>query len=227
MARNSYTSMFSDAELYYVPRYLNKQEADALEQEVNDSDKFRRQTLYFKDYVNPGKVKSVPAWRESYWYGDYPQATQNTKSGIPTDFTDNYPFTPLVSALRERLEREFDVCFNACLVGKFISPNDKIGFHSDKCPGLGNNPYVGSISLGKSREFLMKHTQTGEITKFILKHGDLILMRDKSNTRYLHAVSKDRMCSPKRYRINLTFRNYNYDDIERRAGTTTSGGGLK
>ena len=68
----------------------------------------------------------------------------------------------------------------------------------------------------------MKHTQTGEITKFILKHGDLILMRDKSNTRYLHAVSKDRMCSPKRYRINLTFRNYNYNETERQIGNNYS-----
>ena len=210
----SHKSLFTDAEMYYIPRYLTKTEADALEQEVNDDTKFRRQTLYFNDWDNPGEIKSVPAWRKSYWIGEHPQATQNTNSRIPTDFADNYDFTPLVKSLKERLEREFNVSFNSCLVGKFISPHDKIGFHSDKSDGMGPNPFVGSVSLGKSRKFLLKNVKTKKQTPLILCHGDLLLMRDKSNINYLHSVPKDRECSDQRYRINLTFRDYLYDEVE-------------
>ena len=209
-----YKSLFSDAEMYYVPKYLSQEDADALEQEVNDDTKFRRQTLYFNDRDNPGQITSVPAWRKSYWFGEYPQATQYTNSKVPTDFADNYELTPLVKNLKEKLEKEFDVTFNSCLVGKFISPHDKIGYHSDRSDGMGTNPFVGSVSLGKSREFLLKNVKTKQVTKLTLRHGDLLLMRDKSNTNYLHSVPKDRLCSEKRYRINLTFRNYWYDDIE-------------
>ena len=211
-----YQSLFADAEMYYVPRYLSKKEADALKDEVNDNTKFRRQTLYFKDRSNPKEIKSLPAWRESYWVGDHPQATQRTGGKVPTDFADNYAFTPLVKMYKEKLEREFDVEFNSCLIGKFISPHDKIGFHSDKSDGMGPNPFVGSISLGKSRKFLLKNVNTQEITDLILRHGDLLLMRDKSNVNYLHSVPKDRECSESRYRINLTFRNYWYDEVEQK-----------
>ena len=211
---SKYESLFTDAEMYYVPNYLSKKEADSLKQEVNDDTKFRRQTLYFNDRENPGNIKSLPAWRKSYWFGEYPQATQTTSGKVPTDFVDNYDFTPLVEKLKNNLEREFKVKFNSCLVGKFISPNDKIGFHSDKSNSMGPNPFVGSVSLGKSRLFLLKNIKTKEVTKLILRHGDLLLMRDKSNVNYLHSVPKDKNCSEERYRINLTFRNYCYDDIE-------------
>lgn len=207
-------SLFADAEIFYVPRYLSRKDADALENEVNNDSKFRRQTLYFNDRDNPGKIRAIPAWRKSYWIGEHPQATQNTNGRVPTDFADNYEFTPLVQSLKEKLEQEFDVAFNSCLVGKFISPNDKIGFHSDKSDGMGPNPFVGSVSLGKSREFLLKNVRTKEITKLILRHGDLLLMRNKSNVNYLHSVPRDSRCTERNYRINLTFRDYWYDDVE-------------
>ena len=215
---SKYESMFSDAEMYFVSRYLTKHAADALDKEVNDENKFRRQTLYFNDRENPGKIKEIPAWRKSYWIGEYPQATQSTTNGVPTDYAYNYEFTPLVKQVKDRIEKDFNVSFNSCLVGKFINPHDKIGFHSDRSEGMGQNPFVGSISLGKSREFLLKNVKTKEITRLILRHGDLLLMRDRSNVNYLHAVSKDRECSESRYRINLTFRDYWYDDVEREAG---------
>lgn len=100
----------------------------------------------------------------------------------------NYEFTPYVLELKSRIEKDYNVIFNSCLVNKYICPDDKIGFHSDQCEEMGDNPYVASISLGKSRKFLIKNKATNKIIPLILKHGDLLLMRDMSNVNYLHSV---------------------------------------
>ena len=117
--------------------------------------------------------------------------------------------------LKNNIEKEFDTDFNSCLVGKYESPQDKIGFHSDASEEMGNNPYVASLSLGKSRRFLIKHKNTSEKIELNLEHGDLLIMKDNSNVNYLHSVPKDRDCSVENCRINLTFRNYTYHEKEK------------
>lgn len=116
-----------------------------------------------------------------------------------------------------RIEQEFAVHFNACLVGKFNAPDNKIGFHSDASPNMGEDPYIASVSLGKNRKFVLKkQKQYGKKEKItiLLEHGDLLLMRQDANRKYLHMVPSDKDCSPDNFRLNLTFRNYTYDQEE-------------
>lgn len=200
-------SIVNDAEIFYIPNYISSEESKNLLKEVNDTNKFRRQKLYFNNVV-----KNSP--KMSYWYGEYPQETQNNSY---SDFAYNYNFTPYVQNLKTKIENDFNVIFNSCLVNKYSSPYDKIGFHSDQCEEMGDNPYVASISLGKSRKFLIKNKATNKLIQLILKHGDLLLMRDNSNVNYLHSVCKDAQCNENNFRINLTFRNYNYNIREMNA----------
>jgi hypothetical protein len=39
-------------------------------------------------------------------------------------------------------------------------------------------------------------------------------MRQNADRKYLHMVPPDKDCSPDNFRINLTFRNYTYDQEE-------------
>ncbi|MBP7478354.1 MAG: alpha-ketoglutarate-dependent dioxygenase AlkB, partial [Chitinophagales bacterium] len=58
--------------------------------------------------------------------------------------------------------------------------------------------------LGAKRKFSFKHKLTKEIISIELSHGSLLLMKDKTQTHWLHQlpISK-KVRAP---RINLTFR---------------------
>jgi alkylated DNA repair dioxygenase AlkB len=117
--------------------------------------------------------------------------------------------------LKERIEKEFNVKFNSCLVGKFDSPQNKIGFHSDASSSLGPDPHIASISFGAARKFKIKHkTNKNDKVDMLLENGDLVIMKDGANLNYKHMVPGDPKCSETNYRINLTFRFYTYDEVE-------------
>lgn len=215
----------SEAEIYLVKNYLTKEQANNILLELNDDLKFKKQKLYFYDH-DQDEIVERKGWRSSHWFGDYAQASQScqnyvtNKAGqtvkIPTDFVEAYPFKPSILQLKERIEEEFTVQFNSCLVGKFDAPDNKIGFHSDASPNMGEDPYIASVSFGKSRNFILKKQKNygKEKITIVLEHGDLLLMRKDVNRKYLHMVPADKDCNSENFRINITFRNYTYDKEE-------------
>ena len=183
--------------------------------------------MYFYD-SNKKEVISTQNHRKSYWFGEHAQAVQTSNKividrntgeemHVPTDYVLPHKFPPEILELKERIEKEYGVIFNSCLVGKFDSPKDKIGFHSDSSTSLGEDPHIGSVSFGKTRDFKLKRkgTDSSEKVTVTLKHGDLVVMKDGSNKNYLHAVPPDKTCSEENCRINLTFRYYTYSDDEK------------
>lgn len=222
-------SLLQNAVLFLDAGFIPKEEADCLLHILNDDEKFERHKLYFYDSHRKTLV-TRSSWRKSYWFGEYPQAVQSTDDvvdhdtgediEIDTDYVKPYPFPEEILSVKKRIEDKYKVQFNSCLVGKFDSPNDKIGYHSDRSDNMGDNPIVASLSFGKNRMFKMKNNKFTspyeEKLEIDLGHGDLLLMGDKANVNYLHHVPKDPDCSCDNFRINLTFRNYTYspDEIE-------------
>jgi len=216
-------SLVPDAEIYFIKSYVKN--ADELFDLLNDNTKFRKHELYFYDQTKK-EITVGKQSRASYWFGMYAQSAGNPNQIIidkdtnqpirmPCDFVEPYEFPVPILELKQKIESEFDVEFNSCLVGKFDSPKDKIGFHSDCSNNMGSNPFVGSVSFGKSRKFYLKPVaKSSQKITILLEHGDLLLMRDKSNQNYLHMVPVDPDCNEQNCRINLTFRNYNYDQFE-------------
>jgi len=227
-------SLLNDAELYYVDDFLSKEEADNLFEILNDDNKFKYYNIYFYDH-DTKKIKITQNHRLSYWLGEYSQAVQTCdkyfidsetgeKISIPTDFVMPYSFPNEIVLLKERIEKQYNVSFNSCLVGKFTSPDDKIGYHSDASLNMGDDPHIASVSFGKSRQFKIRmnkkfnKNKQNTLTKIdmILNHGSLLVMRDNVNRKYLHSVPSDPECSVNNCRINITFRNYNYHDDEKK-----------
>lgn len=222
-----YISIVSEAEIFHVKNYLSGPDADALFAILNDESKFRTHNLYWWNAVTK-QIDVKPSWRKSFWYGDYAQSVQSPGAyvesdgetiPIPTDYVDPYPFDPHILNLKYKIESDFNVTFNSCLVGKFDGPSNKIGFHSDASVNLGDDPYIGSVSFGKPRKFVMKRQKKycvdgNEKVSIVLNHGDLLLMRKDANRKYLHMVPPDPDCSPDNCRINLTFRDYMYSPEE-------------
>ena len=226
-------SLVKNAEIFYIEKFLSKEEADELFDTLYDMNKFVHTQMYFYNQETK-EIESRSNHRKSYWLGDHAQATgytdqtiidndTNEKISIPTDYVKPYEFPPILWSLKRKIEKAYGVEFNGCLVGLFDNPEQKIGYHSDSSKSMGEDPYIGSVSLGAPRKFNIKPNKNQNTEQkgteqnpvsVKLGHGDLVVMRKNANRKYLHAVMKDPACNEDNVRINLTFRLYNYHPDE-------------
>jgi alkylated DNA repair dioxygenase AlkB len=149
-----------------------------------------RLTLYGRTMLTP---------RLTAWMGD----GVYRYSGI---VNEPAPWPEVLAGLRERLRHELGVDFNSCLANLYRDGKDSMGYHSDNEPELGPRPTIASVSLGDRRRFLLRHRTTGARLSWDLGEGDLLVMRDESQSDYAHAVPKT--LRPVGPRMNLTFRRF-------------------
>lgn len=112
------------------------------------------------------------------------------------------PWTSLLSEIRERIEA-VQGDYNFCLMNRYRSGTDSMGWHADNEPEMGN--VIGSLSLGATRRFRIRHNQTRETQTFEVGHGTLIIMAGTMQDYWQHEVPKTKKKVGER--INLTFRN--------------------
>ncbi len=149
--------------------------------------------------------RTMPTPRLTAWIGD----SAYRYSGI---VNEPAPWTETLAKLRERLRHELGVDFNSCLANLYRDGTDSVGYHSDDEPELGPRPTIASISLGDRRRFMLRHRTTGARWSWDLGEGDLLVMRDESQSDYAHAVPKtSRPVGP---RMNLTFRRFQTRPLE-------------
>jgi len=207
-------SLVSDAEIYHIDDYLTTQEAGELMTLLNREDRFTFHKMYWKradGYI------AHRNHRQSYWFGQYAQSMQDARE--LSDFTLPYHFPEPVLKLKQRIEKDFDCMFNSCLVGKYDNQRQKIGAHSDESSHLGDDPTIVSISLGAPRNFkIIGRHKSNKKTKInlILNSGSCLVLKNGANANYLHMVHRDPQCNKDNIRINLTFRNYTYDEHEKK-----------
>ena len=77
-----------------------------------------------------------------------------------------------------------------------------MGMHADDEPGMGN--VIGSLSLGTTRTFRIRHNRTKETRTFQVGNGTLIIMAGTMQQFWKHEVPKTSENVGER--INLTFR---------------------
>ena len=142
-----------------------------------------------------GKTWPVP--RMTAWYG----TEAYTYSGIRHEATE-------LPAKLEAMRRELEGCtgarFNSVLANLYRTGRDSVAWHSDDEPELGVEPVIASVSLGARRTFVIRTRDKADRWKVDLGHGDLLVMRGRSQIDYQHAVPKT--AAPVGPRVNLTFR---------------------
>ncbi|KAJ4338843.1 hypothetical protein N0V95_007941 [Ascochyta clinopodiicola] len=126
------------------------------------------------------------------------------------------PIPQCLDELRKITEGTTGDTFNFCLVNYYADGKDSISYHSDDERFLGLNPTIASFTLGAKRDFLMKHKpiapREGEIKsdpgqiKLLLGSGDMVLMRGKTQSMWLHSIPKRAGVDANKGRINITFR---------------------
>jgi len=71
---------------------------------------------------------------------------------------------------------------------------------------LGEAPVIASVSLGATRDFVLRHRTRPELVQSIsLAHGSLLVMEGETQMHWRHCVPRRKRVSTPR--INLTFRH--------------------
>ena len=111
------------------------------------------------------------------------------------------PWTSSLLEVKEKIEA-VQGNFNYCLLNRYRSGSDSMGWHADDEPEMG--PVIGSLSLGATRKFRIRHNTTKETKTFAAANGTLIIMAGTMQQFWKHEVPKTKETVGER--INLTFR---------------------
>ena len=111
------------------------------------------------------------------------------------------PWTPTLLEIKEKIEAVHGE-YNYCLLNRYRSGQDSMGIHADNEPEMGN--VIGSLSLGSTRTFRIKHNKTKETMSFPAGHGTLIIMAGTMQEFWKHEIPKTKQAVGER--INLTYR---------------------
>ena len=182
-----------DAEIIFYPHFLDGQESDRLLTQLTEMIDWRQDwiTIY---------GRSMPQPRLTAWYGD--PGKSYTYSGITM-----HPslWTRTLLDLKANAEAVSGVVFNSVLLNLYRDGNDSMGWHSDDEPELGQNPVIGSLSLGGTRRFMLRHrAEKGLKHQLELTPGSFLLMQGTTQHDWQHQIPKTKRPVPPR--INLTFR---------------------
>jgi len=143
--------------------------------------------------------KKIITKRKVAWYGDSPfryTYSKVTKEALP--------WTPGLLMLKNRIEMATGETFNSCLLNLYHTGDEGMAWHSDDEIDLKKNGAIGSITFGAERKFAFKHKHTAQKVEMILEHGSLLVMKDTTQTFWLHRLPPSKKV--KKPRINLTFR---------------------
>ena len=204
--------------LHYYSSFYRKVDADAIFQQLET-----QLQAYFTS--SPQSVKFsdrvLPIPRRQAAFGD--RGLSYTYSGITLQAN---PWTPLVSSLKDHVEKALGEKFNFVLVNRYKDGLDYISEHRDYEQELVPTAPIASLSFGQVRDFVFRHkdargsrkkveptrergrgsslTTHLEPVKIELGHGSLLVMRHPTNSMWYHSLPvRRRALHP---RINLTFR---------------------
>ncbi|NAR73670.1 MULTISPECIES: alpha-ketoglutarate-dependent dioxygenase AlkB family protein [Acinetobacter] len=137
--------------------------------------------------------------RKVAWYGD--RRFEYTYSNM-----NKYalPWTVELIELKALVETLTGETFNSCLLNLYHSGEEGMAWHSDAETDLKKNGAIASLSFGAERKFAFKHKQSKEKVELYLEHGSLLVMKDVTQTHWLHRLPPTKKVSTAR--INLTFR---------------------
>lgn len=153
----------------------------------------------------------------------------NTPAEAETQKESYDVFPPLLMAAHEKIKELTGETFNYAYLNYYRDGNDHIGFHSDKEDTLEAGSTIASLSLGATRDFIIRHIGDTRLAQNMsddklrvealeaaketisLKAGSLLLMKKLTQKVYHHHVPK--RINVKSPRINITFRHIR-DSVE-------------
>ncbi len=181
-----------DGTVLYYGLVIGKEEANTYyETLLNDIEwKNDEAVIFGKRMVTKRKVA---------WYAEKPfeySYSNTTKTALP--------FTKELLELKNLIEKETQETYNSCLLNLYHDGSEGMAWHSDGEKDLKKNGAIASVTFGAERKFAFKHKESKEVVSLILQHGSLLVMKDTTQTHWLHRLPPTKKVQ--RPRINLTFR---------------------
>ncbi len=146
--------------------------------------------------------KTITTNRKVSWYGDQPFAYHYSRTKKVAK-----PWTEALLEMKTTVEKKTGETFNACLLNLYHDGSEGMAWHSDAERELKKYATIASVSLGAERKFAFKHKKSAEKIDLILRDGSLLLMKDQTQSHWLHRLPPT--TKVKNARINLTFRTMN------------------
>jgi alkylated DNA repair dioxygenase AlkB len=181
-----------DGTVNYYGRIFKKDEADQFLQLLPD-------TINWKNDEAIIFGKLIVTKRKVAWYGDRDfeyTYSNSTKRALP--------WTNELLQLKAMVEKQTGEQFNSCLLNLYHNGDEGMAWHSDAEKDLKKNGAIASLSFGAERTFSFRHKQTKETVSVMLEHGSLLVMKDTTQTYWLHRLPPTKTVS--KPRVNLTFR---------------------
>ena len=183
----------SNAEIDYTPAFFNLEESRELFEAIY------HQTNWIEDDIKVyGKLYKQPRLTAFY-------ANNDKAYGYSNISMSPQPFTPVLNAIKLKIEKATEMTFSSCLLNLYRDGQDSNGWHADDEKELGENPVIASLSLGADRLFHLKHKNIKTLKhKLTLQNGSLLLMKGETQHHWFHQIPKTKKLIDQR--INLTFR---------------------
>ena len=143
--------------------------------------------------------KRIITKRKVAWYGD-----QDFEYTYSNTTKRALPWTKELFDLRTISENRTEEKYNSCLLNLYHNGDEGMAWHSDAEKDLKQNGAIASLSFGAERKFLFKHKQTKETVSILLEHSSILVMKDTTQTNWLHRLPRTKLISEPR--VNLTFR---------------------
>ena len=146
--------------------------------------------------------KRIITARKVAWYGDktFPYRYSGTTK-YALQWTDE------LLELKRITEEFTGETYNSCLLNLYHNGSEGMAWHSDGEKDLKPYGAIASLSFGAERRFAFKHKKEKETIVLTLEHGSLLVMKNETQTYWLHRLPTTKKVSQPR--INLTFRTIN------------------
>ena len=95
--------------------------------------------------------------------------------------------------MRQRVQEECGSHFNVALCNLYETGADSVGWHADDETIYGEDPVIASISLGATRDFLVRPVVREHGTRSMtmpLQNGDLFVMEGAFQEQWQHSLPK-------------------------------------
>ena len=146
-------------------------------------------------------VSKVPRGQASFTLDSSIHYDYKVSGGSPP----NTVMTPELKAITQRVNQALGTQFYTILMNVYKTGEDCIGYHRDREDGWQPGTGFATLAFGAERDFLIKHEQTGAVTKTLHEDGCVIHLPHPMNAQYLHAVPKRKKVT--QCRVSLTFRH--------------------
>lgn len=181
-----------DGTVYYFGKLLSSTAANS----------YFELLLHQIDWKNDEAIifgRHITTKRKVAWYGDKEfeySYSNTTKTALP--------WTKELLELKRLTEATLGETFNSCLLNLYHDGDEGMAWHSDGEKDLRKDGAIGSLSFGSERKFSFKHKKTKEMISIFLENGSLLVMKDTTQTHWLHRLPPTKLSRCPR--INLTFR---------------------